>query len=522
MKLISRRPRPDRGHAEHTHSSSGPDSRALTARNLSQCSTREARALLPLETAQRYGVLPLGVFELGDQRVISIAVPTGAPPDLEQALRFAVGIAVKLLPVPAHLLSIAIADAYQGDDTRLGAEVVQLRQSEEELKPGAPELAFRPERGEAARFLASLLEYGVARGASDLHLVPRSDGTLVRLRLNGELLSSEAPVCTATTHRQIITRLKILAGLDTTTREKPLDGSFRIPRGDRHSFARLSLMPTVHGEKAVVRFLNQGELRDLNTLGLDRETLHFCEELVRHPRGAAFIAGPTGSGKTTTLYALMARLHAENLNLITIEDPVELHLEGASQTSINPELGLDYQSCLRSVLRQDPDVLLVGEIRDRESAAMALQAALTGHLLLSTVHARDAFEVVLRLHHLGIDYLSLAQAVRLIVCQQLLPKLCSRCRVIDLAASNERGFDLWQPVGCPTCDYSGFRDRCLVTEALWLDAELSRAVAHHGFNPEHFSGIVSAKNFWPLNRSLERALRAGAISLEQARALQEP
>jgi type II secretory ATPase GspE/PulE/Tfp pilus assembly ATPase PilB-like protein len=278
---------------------------------------------------------------------------------------------------------------------------------------------------------------------------------------------------------------------------------------------RISIMPTVHGEKAVLRLLGCEGLRPIEALGFDERALSFISAFCGRADGAALLAGPTGSGKTTTMYAIMQRLQSRNLSLISIEDPVEIRLDGVSQTSVNEQLGLTYAHCLRSVLRQDPDVILLGEIRDEESARIAFQAALTGHLLLATVHARSVAEVFLRLRSLQLDDLSIAQGVNLLVCQRLLPRLCEHCKVIDLANANMLEHNVYQPVGCRRCDYSGFEGRVLAAEALEIEPALSKKLASGAISFGDVSRHTPDKNYSPMLRSLEKLLRAGKISMDQ-------
>ncbi|MBN8548376.1 MAG: Flp pilus assembly complex ATPase component TadA, partial [Deltaproteobacteria bacterium] len=237
------------------------------------------------------------------------------------------------------------------------------------------------------------------------------------------------------------------------------------------------------------------------------------EMLERHAQrseGAILFAGPTGSGKTTTMYALLQNLVAQNLSVVSIEDPVEIQIPGVAQTSVDEKRELGFSSCLRSILRQDPDVILLGEMRDEESAKIALQAALTGHLLLTTVHARDAIEVLLRLRALQADLLSVAQAVSLIVCQRLLPLLCSHCKVVDLTAPTTHSVEVFRAVGCAHCDYSGYTGRTVVTECLEMHASLYEILVHNELHK------LSRKNFpiehyVPLSLGLEKLLNAGSI-----------
>ncbi|MBN8548550.1 MAG: Flp pilus assembly complex ATPase component TadA, partial [Deltaproteobacteria bacterium] len=363
---------------------------ATNAHTLSRCSSDEARNLLPYEQAIKLKVLPLGIISLFEGKVLSVAAPTLRDAELVSALKFATGYEVKLVPTKLQVLMTAIHFAYRGSEKELGASLQKVAKAEPPSQRQASHIPdFRPAAGDIAQLLASLVDYALSRGASDIHLVPLRDGGHVRMRVQGELFRHEAAFCSLENHAKIISRLKVLAALDVTLRSAPQDGSFSIPIQDAQVFARLSVMPTVHGEKAVIRLMNANGPLQLDELGLDERSKEMLERHAQRSEGSIIFAGPTGSGKTTSMYALLQNLVAQNLSVVSIEDPVEIQIPGVAQTSVDEKRELGFSSCLRSILRQDPDVILLGEMRDEESAKIALQAALTGHLLLTTVHARD-------------------------------------------------------------------------------------------------------------------------------------
>ncbi|NLF25124.1 MAG: type II/IV secretion system protein [Deltaproteobacteria bacterium] len=487
-----------------------------SAKSLSACSTPEARKFLDFEPALRLGALPLGVIKLIDQTLLTIAVAEDYRPDSFAALKFAVGCKLKLLPVSKEILDDAIFRAYHGDEGALGHNLQKFQEMETcGSKSENLSLPFRPEQGETSKFLAALIDYGISHGASDIHIVPTSRGSRVKLRIAGDLLSHQGEICSLQLHQYLIARIKILAALDTTQRQLPQDGSFQVPLSKRQVSVRVSILPTVHGEKAVLRLLGCEGLIELPALGFDPKTLGFINAFLNRSEGSTLLAGPTGSGKTTSMYALLQVLKERSMSLVSIEDPVEIQLDGVAQTSLCEKNGLTYAACLRAVLRQDPDAILVGEIRDEESAKVAMQAALTGHLLLSTVHARSVLEIFLRLRSLGIDALSVAQAVNLLICQRLLPRLCSNCKVIDLANTNRLGFDVFRGVGCFRCDYSGFDSRALAAEALWMDAGLSAALSSGELEYHKIKENLRPEYYTSLRSSLEGLLRRGDISFDQ-------
>jgi type II secretory ATPase GspE/PulE/Tfp pilus assembly ATPase PilB-like protein len=310
----------------------------------------------------------------------------------------------------------------------------------------------------------------------------------------------------------MVARLKVLARLDTTRREIPQDGAFKVPReGIEPASARLAIMPTIHGEKAVIRFLGVEDPSDLTRLNLSAAVLEELRVFMQRREGMALFAGPTGSGKSTTIYGVLQELAKGGRSVVSIEDPVERDIREISQTSIDEKLGLDFPTALRAILRQDPDVIALGEIRDAESARTAFHAALTGHLVVGTVHARRALDVPIRVGHLGVDPLTIAEALRLIVCQRLVPLLCRGCRVLDLVASNRAGVSLYREVGCDRCDYSGFSERRVVAEYIALDRKAAAVLAAHGrFAPEDLP-----KRSTSLEGELRALLLSGLISSRQ-------
>lgn len=489
-----------------------PEVDSSTAHTLSRCSSEAARKLLPYEQAVKLKVLPLGLISFGEGLVLTVAAPVIHDAELISALRFATGHEVKLVATKPQILNSAIHFAYCGSEAKLDASIKELSKNPTAALSAArpAPLDFRPASGDVAQLLASLIDYAVSRSASDLHLLPLRDGGHVKMRVKGELFTHEKAFCNLEGFAKIISRLKVLASLDVTQRTRPQDGSFIIPVATEQIFARLSIMPTVHGEKAVIRLMNSSAPLRLDELGLDERSREMIDKHAQRSEGSILFAGPTGSGKTTTMYALLQELVTQSLSVVSIEDPVEIQIPGVAQTSIDEQRELGYSACLRSILRQDPDVILLGEMRDEESAKIALQAALTGHLLLSTVHARDAVEVLLRLRALNADLLSVAQAVSLIVCQRLLPSLCPRCKVIDLEVTTKATHEAFKPVGCTHCDYSGYSGRALVTECLEMHQELYEVLVHNALH-KLSSKNLSSKHHVPLSYGLEKLFSAGTI-----------
>ncbi|MBX7142955.1 MAG: GspE/PulE family protein [Oligoflexia bacterium] len=482
---------------QSTPSGPGPKTLAGRAKSLSLCSHSDARKLIPYQTAEQWQVLPLGLSSLYDGVHLCVAAAVGASPDLAAALRFACGYPVRVVEVDADILHEAIFISYHRESSALCSHIATLR-AQAKNRESTSGLDLRAATSDSAKFLAVLIDYAIAQEASDIHISPRHDGSFVRLRVNGELLDHDAAVADLKQHEQLISRIKVLASLDTTQRRLPQDGSFGVNVGQRRLHIRVSTLPTVHGEKAVLRIMNNGSHLELQDLGLCPAAQEMLQKHLTQAEGAILVAGSTGSGKTTTLYAALRNLQKRGLQIASVEDPVEVPVDGVSQTSIDPAIGLTYSECLKAILRQDPDVIMLGEIRDANSAQIALHASLTGHLVLATVHARSVIEIISRLKVLNIDTLSVAQSVSLLMCQRLLRRLCSKCKVVDFLESREFGNEIYRPVGCAACDYSGFNGSLLVSEMLEVGQEL-RDILLRGSEmdftlSEETSGYISMKS----------------------------
>lgn len=441
----------------------------VSARSLALCSMVEARAYLTREQAQKLAALPLGVVEVLGTKTLTLAVAAGDLRDAEQALRFIVDIPVRIAEVAAEVVTEAISIAYCGDAERFGVSVESLRNVESQLVHpfcGPHSIEFNPKQGEVAQFLASLVEFALSKGASDIHLLPRYEGTFLRIRVNGELLTTPEPLCGSLVHQRLIARIKVLAGIAHTASAVPTDGAFSLPFGGKEARVRVSTIPTLHGEKVVLRLLSGDAAKTLPELGLCPQAVDLLTKVTQQYQGGIFLAGPTGSGKSSTLYALAALSAARGRSVCSVEDPVERILPEMSQSQIEAERGLTFPICLRAVMRQDPDVIMLGEIRDRDTAQIAIQAALTGHLLLTSVHSGTITGTIKRLRSLGIEPELLSEAARLFVNQRLLPTLCPRCKIVDLQSTNDCGEQRFRAVGCAACDYSGFAGRAPVVQ-LW-------------------------------------------------------
>ena len=343
----------------------------------------------------------------------------------------------------------------------------------------------------------AVLDDAAGLGVSDVHFEPTPAGLVVRYRVDGVLRS--AAVLPRSLAANVIARLKVMAALLTYRLDVPQEGSIR--GGDSRADRRVSVFPTVHGEKAVVRLYDGGPvLTTLADLGLADDISRDLDRLLRERTGAVFLTGPSGSGKTTTIYACLRRLAGEGRQTVTIEDPVEQLIDGVTQSQARPGTEFDFARGLRSLLRQDPEVIMVGEVRDRETAGIAVEAALTGHLVFTTLHAGSACGVIARLLEMGIEPYLLTTAVKGIVNQRLLRELCPDCRKSGVADP--------EPVGCPACLGTGFRGRFLVAELLVPDAVFRKAILARS-DEDELTTAATQSGWRPLRVAADTAIAAG-------------
>ena len=367
------------------------------------------------------------------------------------------------------------------------------------------------------RLLDAVIVQGLETGSSDIHLEPGRELNRVRYRIDGVL--QQAQRIPMERHAALVSCVKLMAGMDIAERRKPQDGRAQVTHDGQTIDLRVSSMPTVLGEKIVIRVLDsEANLLRLEEMGFTKTNLDLYRSMFQSSYGLVLITGPTGSGKTTTLYATLQELNVPERNIITIEDPVEYRMEGINQVAVNTKIGMTFASGLRSILRQDPNIIMIGEIRDRETAEISIQAALTGHLVFSTLHTNTAAGAITRLLDMGIEPFLAASALRGIVAQRLIRKLCSACKqeyVVDKSAwewnllqdvactgKAEKGtrdrFTLFRQSGCEGCRQSGYKGRIAVHEVLPVSAVLKEKIISHASEKElwgaakaEFTGLVS-------------------------------
>jgi general secretion pathway protein E len=347
------------------------------------------------------------------------------------------------------------------------------------------------------RMLNALLTQAARDGASDIHIEPYERHSSVRFRVDGNLREVVQP--NRALHAALISRLKIMADLDIAERRMPQDGRISLRIGTRAVDVRVSTLPSAHGERAVLRLLDKSEGRlSLEALGMQGDVLSRFERLIEQPHGIILVTGPTGSGKTTTLYAALSRLDAGRSNIMTVEDPIEYELSGVGQTQVNAKIELTFAKALRAILRQDPDVIMIGEIRDFETAQIAIQASLTGHLVLATLHTNDASSAVTRLTDMGVEPFLLSSSLLGVLAQRLLRKLCLSC----------------QGAGCAHCGQTGYAGRSGVFELLVTDDAI-RAQIHNRASEAEIRTAARAAGMVLMREDGERLVQSGLTSREE-------
>ena len=408
-------------------------------------------------------------------------------------------------------LAQRIQAAYAGGEGSAAAVVGEVESAVDLSKlmqdlPAVEDLLESANDAPIIRMLNALLTQAAKDGASDIHIEPYERSSAVRFRVDGTLREVVQP--NKALHAALISRLKIMAELDIAEKRLPQDGRISLRIGGRAIDVRVSTLPSAHGERAVLRLLDKGEARfTLESLGMSGDTLARFDRLLRQPHGIVLVTGPTGSGKTTTLYAGLGRVDTSTTNVLTVEDPVEYELAGIGQTQVNAKIDLTFAKALRAILRQDPDVIMIGEIRDFETAQIAVQASLTGHLVLATLHTNDAPSAVTRLIDMGIEPFLLSSSLLGVLAQRLVRKLCPVCRRQD-------GNGRWHPVGCDACAQSGYKGRTGIYELMVADDAI-RALIHSRAAESRLFVAAEQAGMKTMREDGERLVAEGITSLEE-------
>ncbi|MBP8144260.1 type II secretion system ATPase GspE [Pseudorhodoferax sp.] len=474
------------------------------------------RHLLPYAYAKAHCLL---LEQLGEELVLW-APPAAPLPALSEVQRlYAVG---RMESQDAALLMERIQSAYAGSESSAATVVgevesaVDLSRLMQDL-PAVEDLLEAANDAPIIRMLNALLTQAAKDGASDIHIEPYERSSAVRFRVDGSLREVVQP--NKALHAALISRLKIMAELDIAEKRLPQDGRISLRIGGRAIDVRVSTLPSAHGERAVLRLLDKSENKfTLEGLGMGGEVLSSFKRLVAQPHGILLVTGPTGSGKTTTLYAALQTVDTQTTNVLTVEDPIEYELPGIGQTQVNARIDLTFAKALRAILRQDPDAIMIGEIRDFETAQIAIQASLTGHLVLATLHTNDAPSAVTRLTDMGVEPFLLSSSVLGALAQRLVRKLCPACKRPEPIAGDDPSASVapvrWHPVGCAECGGTGYKGRTGVYELMVAD-DAVRSLIHQRAPESEIWQAARARGMRSMREDGERLVREGITSLEE-------
>jgi type IV pilus assembly protein PilB len=464
--------------------------KAVDLSRISQIDVRVINLVKP-EIATRHLVLPLR--RVGRTLTVAMSNPTNL--DAIDELRFSTGYDIEPVVAGEYSLKKAVEKYYETVDDGLQDLLREFDEEDIEVVDGSEDdeisvtaLQAQVEEAPVVKLINGVLTSAVQKGASDIHFEPYEKDVRVRFRIDGALREIMRPPLRM--KAALTSRVKILADLNIAERRVPQDGRIKMRMGRRVIDFRVSTLPGLFGEKIVLRILDKSNLQlDLEKFGMEPKAEKDFLFAVRNPYGMVLVTGPTGSGKTTTLYSAITKINTEEVNIMTAEDPVEYNLHGINQVQVRPEIGLTFAAALRAFLRQDPNIILVGEVRDLETAGIAIKAALTGHLVLSTLHTNDAASTITRLIDIGVEPFNVASAVNLVTAQRLVRRICSSCKkettydpdVLDAAlipAEKVAELKFFKGEGCDICDGTGYRGRQGLYEVMPITPEIRRMIMH--------------------------------------------
>ncbi len=476
-------------------------------------------ARLPFAYARRHGVLVTEVTE--DQA--SVLCRPGVPLQVLAEVRRLLGRPLKLEQVSAEEFERNLQKSYEHGSSQamqLVGDELDLSRIAQEM-PETEDLLESEDDAPIIRLINALLTEAVKENASDIHIEPYENRLVVRFRVDGvlrEVLEPDrvlAPI--------LVSRIKVMAKLDIAEKRLPQDGRISLKIAGRAVDVRVSTLPSAHGERVVLRLLDKQAGRlDLKQLGMAPRDLETIDRIIHRPHGIILVTGPTGSGKTTSLYAMLTALNDKQANIMTVEDPIEYHIDGISQTQVQGKIDMSFARGLRAILRQDPDIVMVGEIRDLETAEIAVQASLTGHLVLSTLHTNTAIGAVMRLRDMGVEPFLLASSLIGILAQRLVRLLCPHCKAAYQASPSECEAlgvpaeappTLYHSVGCKACNYSGYRGRTAIFEVIEIDDPM-RTMIHDGRSEQEMVNYARTRSPSIYQDGVRRVL-AGDTTLEE-------
>ncbi len=483
----------------------------------------EMAQLVPRNIAKRHGVVPVKLVK--DELTLAMSDPLNfvALEEVRTATR------KRILPKIATAASVnrAIATLYGNEGAARAIEEMRFESAaREQIATGvtSDEVTDDIQSAPTVRLVNSILERATVERASDIHLESHSDEMVVRMRIDGSLRT----ILTVPwdLKRAVISRLKIMGGMDISEQRLPQDGRANVRVKGHDIDLRMSTLPTLYGEKVVIRLLDKStQLLDAKAIGLSGENLERYNKLLHNAHGMILIVGPTGSGKSSTMYTMIRSLNTEEINLVTLEDPVEYDIDGVNQVQINEKAGMTFAEGLRAILRQDPDIIAVGEIRDGETAEIAVRSAITGHLVLSTVHTNDALTALDRLIDIGVEPYLVAEALNGVISQRLVRKICPDCKESYVPSEEElrrlgcepttKDILFYRGRGCPNCYHTGYLGRTAVFEILLMDQNFKRAVSE-GRHKQELMECLSKGTFSSLADGCRKLVMEGVTSAEEA------
>ena len=481
-------------------------------------------AVVPADYALRNLVIPVSQ----DDNILTCITPDHTNQKIRNELSFITGYTVELRPIE-HDEVIVLLSKYYGETEGDNSHVTDTNSIISVIDKDSASIDFIEESGEfddisIVRIVNKLIGDAIQNRASDIHIEPYEKIVRVRFRIDGMLKDSYT--IPFTKKNAVVSRIKIISGLDIAEKRRPQDGQLRVKDKDNSIDIRVSTLPTAFGEKVVMRILEKTALGlSLDNLGFTQEQLQDYLDVIKSPYGIILVTGPTGSGKTTTLYSTLNRLNSSEVNIVTVEDPIEYYLSGINQTQQNKKIGYTFANALRSFLRQDPDILMVGEIRDYETAEIAVRASLTGHLVFSTIHTNDAVSTITRLIDMGIDPYLVAASVKMIIAQRLVRVVCKHCgeeentdpillNSLSVYSSVLKGIRSMKGSGCSKCQNTGYRGRVSVFETLLITDDIAQLITD-GAPQAKLKKLAIKNGFMTMNEVVVEKLKNGITNIEE-------
>lgn len=470
------------------------------------------------EVARRFFMLPL--FELDERLYVAMSNPEDL--EAQDFIRQMTGLTVEVVIASKQAITTSLNRIFLTREKSALAMGTYTEQKKDESSGRELELLLEDEHAPAIKLANYIFTQAVNLGASDIHIEPFPEHVLLRYRVDGIL--HEFPAPPPHLYRALVSRIKIISNLDVAERRLPQDGRASFEMNEKSFDLRVSIIPNVHGEGVVIRVLDtQGKGKDLADLGFSETMLLRYDQLIRTPYGIFLVTGPTGSGKSTTLYATLKRIFTPRKKIITLEDPVEYKIDGVTQIQVSPEIQFTFATGLRSVLRHDPDVIMLGEIRDLESAEIAIRSSLTGHMVFSTLHTNDSVSAVTRLVDMGVQTFLVFASLIGVIAQRLVRKLCPECKaetVLDMDMLESLGIlsvpekaSVYRPVGCQSCNNLGYKGRVAIYEMLEVTQKMRR-LHERDVTPEILKDLARETGFVSLRESAVEKLFAGVTGIE--------